>query len=315
LSGNCLPRPIMILGAPRSGTSLIQQIVRGCDGCAAVASEAQSIWAQYTHPAQHGWVGEKWAAESVDDCQRLAIRREFARNALPAHVWHRFDKASVMERQRRLGVPSWALRFAYRVWLGARKAVRSPAWRLRLAEKSVHAGLWPGLVEYVFPDVCFVHVVRDPEATIDSIGRGWRAPGRFDTYSLPQDSLSTAGQPRTWKFPLPTGWQHYLSSPLSDIAAFQWVSIQESILAHARCSEAPYLRLRLEDLIASPRRELERLAEFVELPWQPQLERYGSAVPRVNADVETDRVSRLTVNDGHLSQRLKALADEFGYSY
>lgn len=321
ISVNCLlpnedfKKPVMILGAPRSGTSLLHRILRGCAGCSAVASEAQGIWRRYTHPSGNAWRGEGWDPAALGEPRRQGIRQAFAVQALPAVIWRRLDRAGIVAKQRRLQLPDWASRFAYRSWLATRRATHSPAWGSRLVEKSVHAGLWPDLVEYVFPDIRFVHLVRDPTSTIESIMRGWREPRRFETYRLPRELAIRDCEAKKWNFILPAGWENHIHGPLADIAAFQWVSIQQRILSYCTASDAPYLQVRLEDLVTSPSLELARIADFCGLPWDDQLEAYSHDLPRVNAD---DRVGWRDepwgqCTDTRLLEEVEALARSFGY--
>jgi len=313
-------RPVMILGAPRSGTSLIQQVLRGCDGAGAVAAEAQSIWGVYTHPGPTGWDAEGLAPDQLSYSDIRWIRERFARAVLPAPFWRRFDKSSVVERQHRLGLPEWARRLAHHgLFIVARMGSSSLA-NIRLTEKSVHAGLWPELVEAVFPDVRFVHIVRDPRATIDSITRGWLTPGRFETYRPPQQLAIPDGSSDAWNFPLPPGWRHYRCSPVRDIAAFQWTAINRRILAYAEDKSDRFLRIRLEDLVEQPRAQLERLSRFAEFGWQPHLEKFATELPQVNADNQTRRPERLLqaesgISDERLRYAVDAMGRAFGYDY
>lgn len=311
--GQRVARPVMIVGAPRSGTSLLHRVLRGCRGCGAVAAEAQHIWQPYTHPVNRSWEAEGCDPSMVDDGDLRAIRRQFAADLLPFSVWRRFDAAGGLGRQRQLGIPRPLARSAHRLLLTVSRwtSSREP---LRLIEKSVHAGLWLDLVEAVFPDIVFVHIVRSPWETIDSIRRGWLTPGRFVAFE-PEGPVHLPGSPDAgWKFPLPKGWQAYVNEPLSDVAAFQWLAVQESILAYERACRAPMLRVSLESLVAAPREVITDIAAFTELPWQRHLEKLAQGLPKVNPDEHADTVaSRCDGLREDLAERVTVVAEALGY--
>ena len=48
-------RPVFILGAPRSGTSMFFQLLRGCDELGALPGEGHDIWRALHHPRWRGW--------------------------------------------------------------------------------------------------------------------------------------------------------------------------------------------------------------------------------------------------------------------
>lgn len=308
-----LHRPIVILGAPRSGTSLLQRILRGCDGCGSVAAESAHIWRRYTHPRKFDWAGEGWDPDEIDARECARIHRRFQRSMLPAATWRRIDAARVVERQRRLHLPRWLLRAGYTSVVAARNAWRPGNGDLRLVEKSVHAGLWPGLPARVFPDATFVHVVRAPAPTMASMRRGWRDHDRFRSYRLPEPLSLPDCAVRDWCFPLPAGWRDYVARPLADVVAFQWCSVQRSIRDYLADDQVTSIQVRLEDLVADPAGELTRLAEFLGLPWDDHLQGFATDLPRVNAGArEDDAPAAAAIGDPALAAEVERLARELG---
>jgi hypothetical protein len=55
LRGARLDRPVFVIGAPRSGTSLLFAILRSSSGLAHWPGEAHEVWEAYYHPALRGW--------------------------------------------------------------------------------------------------------------------------------------------------------------------------------------------------------------------------------------------------------------------
>jgi hypothetical protein len=76
-SGGRLDRPIFIIGAPRSGTSLLFSILRTSSELSYWPGEAHEVWEADYHPALRGWSSNALDASDVEDRPADAIRRSF----------------------------------------------------------------------------------------------------------------------------------------------------------------------------------------------------------------------------------------------
>ena len=77
LLGHDLDRPIFVVGAPRSGTSLLFRILATSNQVAHYPGEAHEIWERDHHPALRGWDSNVLTASDLDDAGRRRIRRSF----------------------------------------------------------------------------------------------------------------------------------------------------------------------------------------------------------------------------------------------
>lgn len=280
-------RPVMILGAPRSGTSLLQTVIREHEGFRSVAKESGFIWRKYCHPALHDWRYEGCPTDAIDEYALKDIRRQFDRFALSSKSWRRASGLNVLRYQRSpLLAP--VLRGGYFALAALSRVGRSLIPRgtqERLVDKSVHSALFLNLVDAAFPDAVYLHIVRNGRDTVPSMLDGWLNPDRFFTYDLP-GGLQIPDYPfREWNFALPPGWEAYRDRPLADVVAFQWTHLQRAILNHFDAPErrGRLLRVKLEDLSSDPAGTLRRVAAFVDLPWSDYFERLGREMPTVNA--------------------------------
>ena len=106
------------------------------------------------------------------------------------------------------------------------------------------------LLERLFPDALWVHLVRD--------GRD----AALSFLALPEGfSGKTWAQPRT----------------VAQFAA-RWAVEIDAARALGRRAGERYLELRYEDLVADPARELQRICEFASLPWEPEMVEYAGKV-------------------------------------
>jgi hypothetical protein len=80
------PPPVLVIGCPRSGTSILHQALGLSPELASIHLEGHVIWEAFNHPSRHGWISNALAAEDVTDTERkyvywimrvLAGRRRF----------------------------------------------------------------------------------------------------------------------------------------------------------------------------------------------------------------------------------------------
>jgi Sulfotransferase family len=77
VAGGRLERPIFIIGAPRSGTSLLYAILRVSPGLANWPGEAHEVWEADYHPALRGWESNELDVGDVTPQAAARIRRRF----------------------------------------------------------------------------------------------------------------------------------------------------------------------------------------------------------------------------------------------
>ncbi len=183
-------RPLIILGAPRSGSSLLFETLAASPDVVTVGGEShvqfESIAA--LRPALRGF-----------DSNRLD-RRDATAATLDA------------------------LRRGFTDALRDRDGVRPAAGPVRLLEKTPKNALRLPLLDALFPDALYVYLYREPRENISSLIEGWES-GRFVTYP---DLPGWTGRP--WSFLLVPGWRDLIGQPPAAIASEQWRRTQEVLL-------------------------------------------------------------------------------------
>jgi hypothetical protein len=140
--------------------------------------------------------------------------------------------------------------------------------RLRFVEKTPKNALRIPFMEKVFPDAHYVFLLRDVRANISSMMEAWRAR-KWVTYPrLP----GWQGPP--WSLLLPPGWQALNGCPLERICAFQWSSANRFILEDLQnIPERRWMTVNYQSLLDDTESTVEKVCEFAGLELDSRLRR------------------------------------------
>jgi len=312
-------KPVIILGAPRSGTTLLQKIIREQPGFVSMAKESDIIWNRYFHPRQLEWRSEMADPEKIDEKTIEAIRREFASYQMSSGFWTKLGRLRIMRYQRN-PVLAFFIRNTYRGFAALRNLLpRKSAKPVRLVEKTIANCFRIGVVDRIFPDALYIYIKRDGRATINSMIRSWLDPNRFFSYDLPVE-LDIGGYPyKKWNFVLPPGWEEYISKPLEEVAAFQWMEVHKAIRKELGKDQykGRVLEMKLEDLTERPVETLEKICDFARISWSDDLEKLAADLPVVNSPDEVKDPEKWRSENAEMVKRIEPMISdvmrEIGY--
>lgn len=133
--------------------------------------------------------------------------------------------------------------------------------RATLVEKTPRNALNIAFLLEVFPTARFIYLHRDARQNTASLIEAWTVglqTGRFVTFR----DLPNWDRPG-WCFLLPPGWRSMIGKPLAEIAAFQWAAANEIVLEDlSRLERDRWLPLSYTDLVTDPRAALQDICEF-----------------------------------------------------
>ncbi len=265
-----IERPLIILGAPRSGTTMIYQALSTHPELWSLYRESQSIINAHFPVTMVPGQSVLVEASDVDDATAVAIDKEFFDSVGNAEVsFQLFGRGVPLILRARLSKQLTKL--------GAGKKVPP----IRMVEKTPDNCFRIQMLLRVFPDAQFVYVVRDPRGSIASIHKGWTEESRFQRFDLPPGYVIKGYDGPSWCFGLPPGWEELDGSTVMEICAHQWRLYNEYCRRDLPSDPDRVMEVRYEDMSSNPRPVLERLAEWAGLDPKP-LERYGEKLPVVN---------------------------------
>ena len=244
-----LDRPVFVIAAPRSGSTLLFDLLAAHPAFVSWPFEAQDGYEAVTpagHPAE---LGRRWPPSYASARMRRELSRELYLGRLAA--------------RRRNGLPVGRLE---------RLALR----KVRLLEKTPDTVLRVEVLASVFPDAQFVFLHRDAPANIASLVEAWETP------SPAHFSGVVDGRTVSWMMLAPPGWLDHVDDPVPQRAAFQWRASNETALdALEQLPERRWLAVSYDDVVADPRATVDRLLAWLDLPADPAVDAAidGLAVP------------------------------------
>ena len=268
-------RPIIILSAPRSGSTLLFETL-------AEASDAWTIGGESHHIIEgvrtlnpnSGEVESNrlTAAHATDEIVQL-LRSRFARYLKDRDGRDFFHHRDIT--------------------------------RLRFIEKTPKNSLRVPFIERVFPDALYVFLFRDVRANLSSMMEAWRAK-RWVTY--PQ-LRGWDGPP--WSLLLPPGWPSLRGRPLEEICAFQWASANRFILDDLQAvSPERWTAIDYQSLLDDPARIIKKLCTFAGLDLDEHLQsRVSKPLPLSRLTQTAPQAEKWRKNEAEIGSVLPLLAD------
>lgn len=236
-------RPVFIVAAPRSGSTLLFETLACTPQLWTLGGEAH------------------WLVENIADLQPGAsgidsnrLGAEHASAEVAALIR---EQLSLYLRDTRGGSPDSAGGDA----------------TIRFLEKTPKNSLRIPFFDRLFPDAQFIFLWRDPRENIASIIEAWQS-GAWITY--PQ--LSDWDGP--WSLLLPPEWRALRGKPFADIAAFQWECSNRIILDDlARMAPERWCVVEYSNLVRDPTATVRRLCDFAGIRFDEALAQRVSATP------------------------------------
>jgi hypothetical protein len=231
-TGSSLDRPVFIVAAPRSGSTLLFETLACSANLVTLGGEAH------------------WLVEDLEALRPGAPGVES--NRLTA------AQATAAAYEHIVETIAGRLRDSH----DAPVPLRPDS---RLLEKTPKNALRIPFFDRLFPDALFVFLWRDPRENLSSIIEAWRS-GRWKTYN------GLDGFDGPWSLLLPPGWRAMNGRPLADIAAFQWSTANSIALDDlARLEPARWMSVNHAQFVADPAAHVARICRFIGIEMDARL--------------------------------------------
>jgi len=296
-------KPVFIIGCPRSGTTLLYNVLSEVSSLWSLGTESKGIIERYHHPRAKGWESGALTAGDLTPVSREYILAAFQAAAAPGTFWRRVNGVRGWLRGNRLwralkrrgrsrqvgasagaAVPQRGMQLLSSL-VRLRNRLRPPGdGPIRLLEKTPENCLRLPFLLALFPDAQIIYLTRGGPGNVNSLMEGWRQPHLFPGYQVPEPIRIPGDERGRWAFTLIPGWRALTERPLAEVCAWQWIRCNEAVLDHRErtAGRVPYLTVRYEDLVADPAGVLRRIAGFIGVDFDRELRRFADELPRIN---------------------------------
>ncbi len=269
-------RPVVILAAPRSGSTLLFETLKESSDFWTIGGESHGIFERINR-----------FNPMTRFCDSNAL---YAEDSIPQII----DQMRVWFYQK--------LRDTQGRHIQSVQGTLSSA--PRFLEKTPKNALRVSLLNAIFPDALFIYLYRNPRENISSMMEAWQS-GRFVTYA----SLPGRGKP--WSLLLPPGWQSYHDAPLEQITAFQWQAANEAILHElAKLDRNRWMAVSYGQQVNSPATTVRTICDFCDVSASGILEALSSGQSKLSRyTVTAPSTDKWRSNAAALGRVLPGLTD------
>lgn len=274
-------KPVIIVGSPRSGTSLLLTILNASTHLWSLYRETIEIWQNYYKITKKEFKNDVLGESDLDDISKDFLLNEFHKysfnNRLIGNWTNRyFFKKPVLDWKPPVLLQTIAnLNIIYKKLF---------VHEYRLVEKSPKNCFRIPFINKLFNDCKFIFLKRDGRSNINSLIEGWRSHGRYLRPEVSNIMLNIKGCDDTkWKFVLPPEWENYKNKSLEEVCAFQWVSSNRAAIDSLQLidNNRKYF-ISYEELVERPYETIHNLCNFIHIPFDKELKMVVKKMPVVN---------------------------------
>jgi len=254
-----LQSPVFVLSAPRSGSTLLMELLSQHESVWTIGRESHVIYREFPHlrGEDAALTSGRLTAQHADD-ETIHYVRLLYYILLQNH------------REQPLHY-------------SPREHFEHP---FVFVEKTPRNAINVPFLLKVFPEARFLILYRQPQATLSSLIEAWQVSaqdGRFVSFeNLPNWHLPH------WCFLLPPGWQTLINQPLEPVTAFQWRKTYELIFSDTQKLEAQRCHyLSFERLLSNPTDSIQAISRFLQIPESHALSEALIDPPRTSASTVT----------------------------
>ncbi len=276
-------RPVIIVGAPRSGTTILQRCLYLHPEVWHLRAESHHILEGPFDPRRSGYPSNRVTEHDLTDELVKSLRRAFYQEAI--NLNRVFPDPAFLLKGRTV-LQRAAAKYAA-LLAGALSRLGKPD-AIRFLEKTPKNVLRIPMLRRLFPDAIFVALRRNAVRNIDSLVAGWRTVDRlgpltrrrFTTYPLAR-RLELADYDGTWwKYVLVPGWPSLKGRTVADVAAWQYYQCNAHMLDDlAPLAPERVFSLKHEDFVRHPVETVRAILEWAGLPANRVVEKFAGELP------------------------------------
>lgn len=269
-----IKNPVIIIGCPRSGTSLLFTILSSSKHLWSLYRESNDIWERFYEFSNKEFKNEVLTNEDLNDESRKFLLNEFHK-----YSFNNYYIGSLIRKYSSknsfISLPLTTLNLLYKKLL---------LNEYRIVEKTPKNCFRISFIDNLFNDCKFIFLKRDGRANINSLIEGWKSNNKYIRASNLPLKLNIKGyDDQSWNFVMPPGWEDYINKPLEEVCAFQWISSNKfAIDGLKKIDDERKLTISYEDLTKNTHEVIKRICDFIDIPFSKNLRNLSHKPPQVN---------------------------------
>lgn len=284
-----IERPIIIIGAPRSGTTILQRCLALHPELWHLRAESHHILEGPFHPNETKRKSNRCTADDANNHDVNALRQNFYRQAI--NISCVLTNPGWLFSTNGL-IPRLLSAAAIKI-LGYSSKLRKPS-SIRFLEKTPKNSLRVSLLNQIFPDALFVWNQRVPEDNIDSLVAGWNTIDKIGPVELPRfarasypvaDELELQNYSgKWWKFALVPEWKSLHGRAIGEVAAWQYYQCNRYALKDfEKVDGGRVISVKHERFVREPVSVIEKVLARANLSMESAVRQFALNLPRVNS--------------------------------
>lgn len=325
---------IIIIGCPRSGTSLLYNLLSESDSLWSMGLESKQIIEKYHHPSFKDWISGALESSDLTPESKAWMLNSFEVRSAPGSFWRRVNQLRTWLRGNKIwrkfknqsqtrspfgsissSLPTQSMELLQMLNILRNHIRFSVDQKKTFLEKTPENCLRLPFLEALFPKIKVIHLVRDGRANVHSLMEGWRQPHLFPGYQVPKPVCIPGDTRGRWAFTLIPGWDELLDKPLEEVCAWQWVRCNQAALAYEEETSVPHIRIHYEDLINKSSQTLRSITTFLDLPFEENFGHIDNKLPQVNvlSKPDPDKWRQSSREIKHIRPIIINLMEKLGY--
>lgn len=275
-----IKNPIIIIGCPRSGTSLLFRILSTSKYLWSLYRESNDIWSRFYEALDKSFKDEVLDASDLTQASRTFILNEFHKHTFNNYYLGYFIREYCLKQKSLSGL----LKFVTNLNLYYKKSFLK---EYRIVEKTPKNCFRISFIDKLFDGCKFIFLTRDGRSNISSLIEGWKIPNKYIRGQAVNIPLNIKGYSehngKHWKYVLPPQWENYTNKSLEEVCAFQWISSNKAAMEGLKSVEDNRkIVISYEELTNNTYDNVKKLCEYIDIPFSSAMKQISKDPPLVN---------------------------------
>ena len=272
-----IKKPVIIIGCPRSGTSLLFTILSTSKHLWSLYRESNDIWENFYTFTGKEFKNEVLTHEDLDEESKNFLLKEFHKYSFNNYYIGYFVREYLLKNNslKPLELPIIQMNLLYKNLFKR---------EYKLIEKTPKNCFRISFIDKLFNNCKFIFLKRDGRANINSLIEGWKSKGKYirrKNLPIPLNIKGYSGE--GWNFVMPPNWENYVNKSLEEVCAFQWISSNRAAVEGLKeIEENRKCTITYEELSNNTYPTIKKLCDFIDIPFSRNLRKISEHPPEVN---------------------------------